>query len=124
LLSGTDFSQVPWQTHLAELTVILGSSYKFSFIQTVGDPLIHPGVRSFDLFVRFPWISSDFRELIFNFLSQYLLRRSFSAFWSFPVGKIAKKNSLKECHVVKNTLLQTVLSAIFPTGFSHRLSLC
>jgi len=42
---------------------------------------------------------------------------------SIPVGKIAKKNSLKECffvnsahcHIAKNTLPQTVFTAILPT---------
>jgi len=39
----------------------------------------------------------------------------------FPVGKIAKKQSENkiQCRIVKNTLLQTVFSAILPTGFRY-----
>jgi len=53
-------------------------------------------------------------------VEQEMLHKSFNA---FPVGKIAKKSSLKECvfinsafkiqcHVVKNTLLQTAYFSI------------
>jgi len=45
---------------------------------------------------------------------------------SIPVGKIAKKQSegvLKiQCHVVKDTLLQTSFSAILPTGMMEKLN--
>jgi len=37
-------------------------------------------------------------------------------FRPYPVGKIAKNNSLKKC-VFINTLLQTAFSAILPTGY-------
>jgi len=45
---------------------------------------------------------------------------------TFPGGKIAKKQSERvrfcsalklQCHIVKNTFLQTAFSAILPTGF-------
>jgi len=52
-----------------------------------------------------------------------------SSTFIFPVGKIAKKNTLKECsfvnsalkiqcHIIKNTLPQTALSEILPTGLN------
>jgi len=37
----------------------------------------------------------------------------------FPVGKIAKKQSENKIQCLKNTLLQTVFSAILPTGFRY-----
>jgi len=45
-----------------------------------------------------------------NIPIRILLRRS-------PVGKIVNSALKIQCHVVKNALLQTAFSAIFPTGY-------
>jgi len=63
-----------------------------------------------------------------TFLLMLMMPQKVLTYTYFPVGKIAKKSSLKksvfgnsalkiQCHVVKYTLLQTAFSAILPTEF-------